>query len=44
MEAVFQFLAANPINAAVAWIGFPVGYAVSGVLLTVLGSVAVVLS
>jgi putative transport protein len=32
--------AAKEIGRSVPWIGFPVGYAVSGVLLTVLGYLA----
>jgi putative transport protein len=36
--------AAKEIGSSVPWIGFPVGYAVSGVLLTVFGYVAMVLS
>jgi putative transport protein len=36
--------AAKEINSSVPWIGFPVGYAVSGVILTVFGYVAMVLS
>jgi putative transport protein len=36
--------AAKEINSSVPWIGFPVGYAVSGVLLTVFGYVAMVMS
>jgi hypothetical protein len=36
--------AAKEINSSVPWIGFPVGYAVSGVLLTVFGYLAMVLS
>jgi putative transport protein len=36
--------AAVEIQSSVPWIGFPVGYAVSGVLLTVFGYVAMVLS
>jgi putative transport protein len=36
--------AAKEIESSVPWIGFPVGYAVSGVLLTVFGYVAMVLS
>jgi len=36
--------AAKEINSSVPWIGFPVGYAVSGVLLTVFGYFAMVLS
>ncbi|HEY6360935.1 MAG TPA: hypothetical protein VIX63_07505 [Vicinamibacterales bacterium] len=36
--------AAKEIDSSVPWIGFPVGYAVSGVLLTVFGCVAMVLS
>jgi putative transport protein len=36
--------AAKEIDSSVPWIGFPVGYAVSGVLLTVFGYVAMVLS
>ena len=36
--------AAAEIGSSVPWIGFPVGYAVSGVLLTVFGYVAMVLS
>jgi putative transport protein len=36
--------AAVEIGSTVPWIGFPVGYAVSGVLLTVFGYVAMVLS
>jgi len=50
MEAVFRFQqgpareAATEIGRTVPWIGFPVGYAVSGVLLTVFGYVAMVVS
>jgi len=36
--------AAAEIGSSVPWIGFPVGYAVSGVLLTVFGYVAMILS
>lgn len=36
--------AAKEIGSSVPWIGFPVGYAVSGVLLTVFGYVAMMLS
>jgi putative transport protein len=36
--------AAQEIGSSVPWIGFPVGYAVSGVLLTVFGYVAMVLA
>jgi len=36
--------AAKEIGSSVPWIGFPVGYAVSGVILTVFGYVAMVLS
>ncbi|HUL56706.1 MAG TPA: hypothetical protein VLT60_06885, partial [Usitatibacter sp.] len=36
--------AAKEIGSSVPWIGFPVGYAVSGVLLTVFGYVAMVMS
>ena len=36
--------AAKEIGSSVPWIGFPVGYAVSGVLLTVFGYVAMVLA
>ncbi len=36
--------AAKEIDSSVPWIGFPVGYAVSGVLLTVFGYFAMVLS
>jgi putative transport protein len=36
--------AAVEINSTVPWIGFPVGYAVSGVLLTVFGYFAMILS
>jgi putative transport protein len=36
--------AAKEIGSSVPWIGFPVGYAVSGVLLTVFGYVAMILS
>jgi len=36
--------AAKEIGSSVPWIGFPVGYAVSGVLLTVFGYLAMVLS
>lgn len=36
--------AAKEINSSVPWIGFPVGYAVSGVLLTVLGYFAMILA
>jgi len=36
--------AAKEIGSSVPWIGFPVGYAVSGVLLTVFGYVAMLLS
>jgi putative transport protein len=36
--------AAKEIDSSVPWIGFPVGYAVSGVLLTVFGYVAMILS
>jgi len=36
--------AAKEINSSVPWIGFPVGYAVSGVLLTVFGYFAMVFS
>lgn len=36
--------AAKEINSSVPWIGFPVGYAVSGVLLTVFGYFAMVLA
>ena len=36
--------AAKEINSSVPWIGFPVGYAVSGVLLTVFGYLAMVMS
>jgi putative transport protein len=36
--------AAKEIDSSVPWIGFPVGYAVSGVLLTVFGYVAMVMS
>jgi putative transport protein len=36
--------AAKEVDSSVPWIGFPVGYAVSGVLLTIFGYVAMVLS
>jgi putative transport protein len=36
--------AAHEIGSSVPWIGFPVGYAVSGVLLTVFGYIAMMLS
>ena len=36
--------AAKEINSSVPWVGFPVGYAVSGVLLTVFGYFAMLLS
>ncbi len=36
--------AAKEVNSSVPWIGFPVGYAISGVLLTVFGYVAMVLA
>ena len=36
--------AAHEINSSVPWIGFPVGYAVSGVLITVFGYFAMVLA
>ena len=36
--------AANEIDSSVPWVGFPVGYAISGVLLTVFGYFAMVLS
>jgi putative transport protein len=36
--------AAKEINSSVPWVGFPVGYAVSGVLLTVFGYFAMILS
>jgi putative transport protein len=36
--------AAKEVGSSVPWIGFPVGYAVSGVLLTVFGYVAMVMS
>lgn len=36
--------AAKEIGSSVPWVGFPVGYAVSRVLLTVLGYLAMVLS
>jgi putative transport protein len=36
--------ASAEIGSSVPWIGFPVGYAVSGVLLTIFGNVAMVLS
>jgi putative transport protein len=36
--------AAKEIDSSVPWIGFPVGYAISGVLLTVFGYVAMVMS
>ena len=36
--------AAKEIDSSVPWIGFPVGYAVSGILLTVFGYVAMVMS
>jgi putative transport protein len=36
--------AAKEIGSSVPWIGFPVGYAVSGVLLTVFGYVAMLMS
>jgi len=36
--------AAKEIGSSVPWIGFPVGYAISGVLLTVFGYVAMVMS
>ena len=36
--------AAKEIGSSVPWIGFPVGYAISGVLLTVFGYLAMVLS
>jgi putative transport protein len=36
--------AAKEIGSSVPWIGFPVGYAVSGVLLTVFGYVAMIMS
>jgi putative transport protein len=35
--------AAKEIHGSVQWIGFPVGYAVSGVLLTVFGYFAMIL-
>lgn len=35
--------AAKEVNSSVPWIGFPMGYAISGVLLTVFGYVAMVL-
>jgi putative transport protein len=36
--------AAKEINSSVPWIGFPVGYAVSGILLTIFGYFAMVLA
>ena len=36
--------AAKEINSTVPWIGFPVGYAVSGILLTIFGYFAMVLA
>jgi putative transport protein len=36
--------AAKEIDSSVPWIGFPVGYAISGVLLTVFGYLAMVMS
>jgi putative transport protein len=36
--------AAKEIGSSVPWIGFPVGYAVSGILLTVFGYVAMIMS
>jgi len=36
--------AAKEIDSSVPWIGFPVGYAVSGILLTIFGYVAMVMS
>ena len=36
--------AAKEIDSSVPWVGFPVGYAVSGVLYTVFGYFAMVLS
>ena len=36
--------ASKEIDSSVPWVGFPVGYAVSGVLLTVFGYFAMVLS
>ncbi|HUI99336.1 MAG TPA: TrkA C-terminal domain-containing protein [Usitatibacter sp.] len=36
--------AAKEIGSSVPWIGFPVGYAVSGILLTIFGYVAMILS
>ena len=36
--------AAKEIGSSVPWIGFPVGYAISGVLLTVFGYLAMVMS
>lgn len=36
--------AAKEVGSSVPWIGFPVGYAVSGVLLTVFGYVAMLMS
>jgi len=36
--------AAKEIGSSVPWIGFPVGYAVSGILLTVFGYVAMVMT
>lgn len=36
--------AAKEVGSSVPWVGFPVGYAVSGVLLTVFGYIAMVLS
>ena len=35
--------AAREIGSSVPWVGFPVGYAVSGVLLTVFGYFAMIL-
>jgi putative transport protein len=43
MEAVFHFLAAEN-DSSVPWTGCPVGYGVSGVLVTVFGYVAMVWS
>ena len=36
--------AAKEIDSSVPWVGFPVGYAISGVLYTVFGYFAMVLS
>jgi putative transport protein len=36
--------AANEINSNVPWIGFPVGYAIAGILLTIFGYFAMILA